>query len=381
MCWEGVESNINITLSFIFIFIFIFFFFFHFKDSLIFVDKKIFLYFFVFYKFVYIKFIFRIFFYKIIWFRIYNIFSCIFFGFITYFFLIKRIVSFLSIIKIVSILSFIHVIILLVLWFFLDDPINYDWMMSLPFFNHIRNLSDFLSVGFFCSLFLVQTKKGFHSYIWYFVSIFILSVIIWSGSRSAYLSILISYPLWLFYVGNKIKNLFYFIFSLIVGVFFSIFFKVENGGLGFLNSISRSYDSSINKVSSGRVDIYIKFLEIFSDKPFFGIGGEAVYLSNVYAGRLHVTQAHNSIIQILIEFGILGFIALLFIFYNIFLDLKSNILVIEQRICVVIVLNIFLASLVNGGFYYVTTMSLFSLFSIFVFCLYFIKNNSYSKMN
>lgn len=286
--------------------------------------------------------------------------------------------SFLSIIKIVSILSFIHVIILLVLWFFLDDPINYDWMMSLPFFNHIRNLSDFLSVGFFCSLFLVQTKKGFHSYIWYFVSIFILSVIIWSGSRSAYLSILISYPLWLFYVGNKIKNLFYFIFSLIVGVFFSIFFKVENGGLGFLNSISRSYDSSINKVSSGRVDIYIKFLEIFSDKPFFGIGGEAVYLSNVYAGRLHVTQAHNSIIQILIEFGILGFIALLFIFYNIFLDLKSNILVIEQRICVVIVLNIFLASLVNGGFYYVTTMSLFS---IFVFCLYFIKNNSYSKMN
>lgn len=374
---KGIESNISITSSFLFLFLL--FFLFYFRDSLKFLDKK---------KLTSIAFIFFILilsnlfsdylYNKISWFRLYNIYSCFFLGFITYYFLIKKIIVFSNIIKIVSLLCLTHVFILIIYWFLLDNPRSHNWLMSLPFFNHIRNLTDFLSIGFFCTIFIFQKSIKLKKYVWYFVSIVILSVIVWSGSRTAYFSILLSYLLWLSWVENKIKNLFSFILSIFLAIIFSLLFKVEQSGLGFLRSISRSYTNSLNGISSGRLDIYLKCIDLFFNKPLFGLGGEAVFLSNIHAGTLHITQAHNSIIQVLIEFGVIGFFALCYLFYNFFSELKSSIIKNEQKICVVVILNIFLASLTNGGFYYVPTISLLS---IFIACLYFLKNDNNLKAN
>lgn len=297
-----------------------------------------------------------------VWYRYYAILICMLFGYLTYLFLLKYNIEFIFFIKIFSIIGFLNVIALLYFWYSLEDPYNYNWMMGIPFSNHIRNFTDYIAITAICSIFLAVTTKDKEKFIFYVITIFILALLFWSGSRSSILGLLVGVFFILIYLDNKFKNLSLILLMSLLSLFISTFYSVNSYGLGIFKSINRSMSGSINQIASYRFDIYSKAIGLIQEKPFWGYGGEAVRDYIIHIHGMKIGQAHNSIIQIILEFGFIGLITLIIFILSIIKGLNFNKLNIDNSILIAVVLVIFSSSLFNGGFYYVSILSVFCMF-------------------
>ncbi|MEG0619347.1 MAG: O-antigen ligase family protein [Bacilli bacterium] len=303
-----------------------------------------------------------------IWYRYFSIVMCITFSFLAYLLLSEKKVVNTTILKVLGFCGFLHVIVLLCFWSYLEDPVNYNWFMDLPFFNHIRNFTDFIAIGFLCSLYLFFiSEKSINKIFWAGNSIFVLSCVFWSGSRSSLLGILVCIFFMFFYIRDRQKNSLFLIFFLLSSFYISTFFKVNNSGFGFENSIIRTTSGNLNEISSLRYDLYVKVVSYIVDKPFLGYGGEAVknYIINVH--HIEISQSHNFILQILIEFGFLGLLSFIYFIYIFFKRINFS-KINNGAIFAILISNIFISSLFNGGFYYTSNLSLLCLFFS---CLYY----------
>ncbi len=79
-------------------------------------------------------------------------------------------------------------------------------------------------------------------------------------------------------------------------------------------------------------------------------------------GSNYAAQIHNSILQVLLEFGLIGLILVFCVFLRIFFDLRKIKINKMNIFYIAIVTNVFISSLFNGGAYYVVTLSLFCIF-------------------
>lgn len=294
-----------------------------------------------------------------VWDRYFSILVCILFGCIFYFLINEDKVNPDFVIYMLTILGVIHVLFLLLFSARLDDPANYDWAQKLPFFNNIRNFTDYLVICFLCSiyLYLINDKKKY-----FFTSVIILSCLFWSGSRSSILAGFFSLIFIIYFFRNNFRSLIYLSCVPVFSYLLSVLFRVNSSGLGFYNSISRSVSGDVNKISSSRIDVYKQVIDLIKERPIFGYGGEAVRNQGVMAGDMKLAQAHNFILQILLEFGFVGLFFVVLVFFSIFS--KINLSNINNKNCIfyAVVINIFISSFFNGGFYYTATLSLFCLF-------------------
>lgn len=288
---------------------------------------------------------------------VFKIYSVVFLGFLTCFLMTKKVIDFFGMCLVLAASGLIHVLIILYMWFTLASPQDYDWVRGLYFSNNIRNFSDYMSICFFCSLFLIDFyKKNIMKFLFLITSILILSFIFWSGSRAAYLGVFSGFLFYIYYF-RRFK-VFCLVFCVVIcSIVFSLFFQTNHPSLGIFRIYSK-LGQDINGVSSGRLEVYKQVLDYFSYHPIWGYGGEAVGQLNVY-GRI---QAHNSILQILIEYGLVGLIYITFLFSRFVGSFKHDELTFKQVLIIIILLNIFISSLLNSGGYYVTTLSFMCLF-------------------
>lgn len=299
------------------------------------------------------------------WMRFYAIFSSVILGYFFYILMIKNIISFVGISCILALIGLIHVFVLLFMWFSMPTPISHNWVTGLYYFNNIRNLTDLLSICFLSAFFLMYECEDFNKKIlWFIISVIILSCILWSGSRTAYLGLFVSFIAIILYSKKRLLDVISMFFMVLIALGLSCLFIVDNNGFGFLNAFSRSTDSSgsINQLSSGRIDLYKNVFELFTYHPVFGYGGDAIVQLKVSVGKAYFLQAHNAILQILIEFGMVGLLSVLFVFYKIAMGFRYHKLNNNQIYSIIIIFNIIVASLVNGGAYYVVIISLTCLF-------------------
>lgn len=310
-----------------------------------------------------------------VWLRYYAILSCVLFSYFSYILIIYNYFNYKNIFIIVGLVGFFHTCVLLNIWFSQDNPKLFNWVNGIPYFSNIRHLADFLSISFICSflLFLSAISKR-AKFLWFIISISILSCVFWTGSRAAYISLIFSVVFLIFFSKNKLINIFFTVFLIVVSVIISLLFQTNNNNLGLFRSANRSIGSDLNDISSGRVELYKNILEWFIYHPVWGNGGEAVKSIGIYQGPNNlIAQAHNSILQILVEFGLMGFFCFLFIFFRIFSIFKYEKINEVYVACSAIIINIIIASLFNGGAYYVVTISLM--------CLFLAISFSYKKLN
>lgn len=349
----GFSNNYDIAYSFLYLFILVVIF--NHRDLILNLDiKKTILFIFLFGSFSISNFLSN--FDGEVWYRLFCIFSSIMLGYYFYIFFLKGVIGFYKVNMLLGLIGFIHVIFLLNMWRSLSMPEDYNWVTGLPFFSNIRHFSDFISICFFSSLFIsifINDKRI--KFIYAIFSILILACILWTGSRAAYVGIFFASLVVFFNFNKKVKI--YILFIYFAALILSFYFQTNNPSLGFLRSFSKNINTSANQFSSGRYQLYKEILEWISYKPIMGYGGEAVRLLN-----LKFLQAHNSILQILLEFGFIGLFFIILIFYLFYTDFKHKKLNPIQIFCTTIVLNILIASLFNGGAYYVVTMSLMCLF-------------------
>lgn len=349
----GFSNNVNIAYSFLYLFILVGVF--NYKDLISNLDiTKTFLFVFLLCSFSISNFLSN--FNSEVWYRFFCILSSIMFGYCFYIFFLNGMICFYTINMLLGLIGFTHVIFLLNIWSGLSIPEDYNWVTGLPFFSNIRHFSDFISICFFSSLFIsifINDKKI--KFIYAVFSMSILACILWTGSRAAYLGVFFASLVVFFNFNKKVKI--YLLFIYFISLIFSLCFQTNNPSLGFFRSFPKDINTSVDQFSSGRYQLYKEILEWISYKPIMGYGGEAVRLLN-----LKFLQAHNSILQILLEFGVLGLFFVILVFYHFYTDFKHNKLNPIQVFCITIVLNILIASLFNGGAYYVVTMSLMCLY-------------------
>lgn len=296
-----------------------------------------------------------------IWWRLIGITVCIVFGYVSKVLLDLKAISFISINRVLTAIGILHVIVLLYMWNTVDNPFAYNWVENLYFFTNVRHLADLLSICYFSAFFLFLLDKSPIKYLYLIFSITILTSILWSGSRAAYLGIFIAWAV-LFILLNQ-KRFFIGITSLsfMSAVYLSTFFNVASPSLGFFRSLHRSVQGDANQISSSRLDLYQQIFDWFLLRPFWGYGGEAVRNLKVFLGEQQIGQAHNVVLQILIEYGLIGFIATTVVIVVIFRQMitrKTKI----KIMCLAMLFNIFGASLLNGGAYYIVIIALFAVF-------------------
>ncbi|ENX38212.1 O-antigen ligase family protein [Acinetobacter sp. NIPH 2100] len=289
---------------------------------------------------------------------LFKIYSVFLFGFLTLFLMRKHIVDFIVVCNILVFAALTHVLIILHLWFSLLSPMDYDWVGGLYFSNNIRNFTDYMSICFFCSLFLIDFYKKYTLKIFFIIiSIFILTFILWSGSRTAYVGVSIGLIFYLYFLKSNYFN-FLVVFMIFCSTLFSLYFATNHPSLGIFRAYSQL--NNVDHFSSGRISVYEKVLEYFSYYPVWGYGGEAIRQLNIY-GRV---QAHNSILQILIEFGLVGLICFLILFYRFFSKLNLKNMQQKELFIVALLLNVFSSSIFNGGAYYGVILILTSFFVV-----------------
>lgn len=248
-------------------------------------------------------------------------------------------------------------------WHVNEDAFNHNWVQGTPMFNNIRHLGYLQTLILpFLLLPLLSEQKSKYIVIFSLLSIFWASVF-WSGTRSTFITSLLISAFICLYFKNERKNLsILFISSLIVGLLIALQFKTNSASMDplrlFFLSSDISEDVSVNSLSSGRLDIWIKlFSETMSRSPWLGLG------ANPYAYiypmiNSSVSQAHNTFIQMLSATGLIGVSLLAVIFFytlKIWITSKANLLTMLARISII---GVCFNSLMDGHFYHTFSLVL-----------------------
>lgn len=300
--------------------------------------------------------------YENLWDRYFSIFICIVFGFFSYILISYNKMDFQHIVGVLALGGILHVLVLLYLWYSLESPVEYPWVTGLPFFNNIRNFSDFIVICFLCCIYLFFIKRNYEKLFWGLGTLLIMCCVFWSGSRSSLVGLGAGLMMMIIFIENKKINIFLMILIMITSFLMSTMYSVKDSMLGFYKAFERSLTSDVNAMTSFRVDLYKKIFEYILNRPGFGYGGEAVRNYIVDINGFSLAQAHNLILQILLEFGFVGLLSFFWVLITLLKSIKYNNINYKNIILYAVILHLIVSSFFNGGFYYVSTLSLFCLF-------------------
>lgn len=138
-----------------------------------------------------------------------------------------------------------------------------------------------------------------------------------SGART-YLAIYIVLILCIFYMNCKNKMIFY--ISLIpVLIFIMVLIKISPVGDKFVNTYTDGYNGMLATFTSGRSHFWKYDIEAFNElsilKKMIGNGFDFVYYINLTKVNLSI-WAHNDFINVLMNFGYIGLILYLYVFFD-----------------------------------------------------------------
>lgn len=247
-------------------------------------------------------------------------------------------------------------------WFYLPSPRTYNWFNASPFFRNIRHLGYMLCVGGVILLWAVLALGGWQRVVAWCGFVLTTSLLLWSGSRAGFLCAVFAGAgyFWMVSLSEKPKVWVGIILGFMLSLFLSSLFVTELTSLGWISALVRSSDAAtIDAFSSSRVEIWVSLFGPIIDKPWFGWGGEAF---RMLRPDTWLVQAHNALIQLLIEWGGVGAFTIGVPIAGIWLSgLRTYISVKEDTferrwlgLGVVAVLAMVLFSMIDGIFYHAT---------------------------
>lgn len=135
--------------------------------------------------------------------------------------------------------------------------------------------------------------------------------------------------------------------------------------------------SSLDVATSGRLSLWIDSLGVWSDSwssILFGLGPDAMRLHvRAEIGFPPIIQAHNSLVQVLLEFGLIGcgyFIALIaLVGQRVARLLMNRAAAVEGRVVAAILIVMFGYTLLDGILYHAIPLVFVTLLTAYVFSL------------
>ena len=245
---------------------------------------------------------------------------------------------------------------LVLTWLSAGSPRQYNWVNDAPFFNNIRHLG-FLAVmiiplGYYL---LEQNKSRFLHVQSLLVLITGWTLIFWLGGRGAFISLLITTLIYLYWYRQR----WLLIFTVIVtAALLSQLFLVNNPSMNLLRLIPMETDKSLNDISSGRLEIYIKAIAYWwKYAPVTGMGADHFRFIIPDILRPHIIQPHSFPVQLLISYGIPGAALACWLGYR-FFSYGFRQSPISNRILLLPVIAGVLHSITDGVFYHAYSIML-----------------------
>lgn len=282
-------------------------------------------------------------------------------------------------------------IIAAILWFTINYIIpsnNFSFSQNPPLASNIRH------IGYICTVsttiitlkLLISTLRYGNTALLLALSIINFSLLLWLGGRTAIVAVLICLILSsiLLKAKSDLKLVNLLLLLIVAGLSFLIAHNLAifpwNGPIPFNHSIDSTLsEESLNRFSSGRLDIWILSISATLESPWLGLGPEGyLFLPN----RSFGIQPHNLFVQIFLEWGILGggvFIILLSYGLLKCLIITLNSSGQEFNACLIafmVIISLTLHSLTDGTYYHAQPLFYLALsFAVFPSIAYSRSNN------
>lgn len=214
---------------------------------------------------------------------------------------------------------------LLLSYFFTDRDYAFTWLHYPPFGSHMRIIGMMLLIAIVaCASHYVFASSNKKQSSFYLTALFICTAFLfWSGGRmsilaamTTYLALSVLVLLWLPQQKHKLMILaVIFIAGMLAAEACSVF---AWNGLGRIKEVSQAALSQDNAMGSltrfgqGRIPVWTAAINAFSESPWFGLGPSGYLLADRPSWEDHT---HNFIIECLVEWGLVGTLLMLSIFY------------------------------------------------------------------
>lgn len=166
----------------------------------------------------------------------------------------------------------------------------------------------------FAALILFEEKKE-KIYKYSFILLVFITALILSGARQSYIATFCSCLLLFsayFYIKKSVKK--QVVFIIIMIAVFSIAYFFNSNINSRINNVSLTNDSSI----ASRITMYKMSMELIKEKPLLGHTTATAGKQLMVIFNKHIKHFHNIYLNTLVDFGIVGFILFIFIFYTLF---------------------------------------------------------------
>ena len=191
-------------------------------------------------------------------------------------------------------ITYLVVSLFLALWFQITYfPSLSAWLYTSPYFLLQKNAIDqILVTAILVSFFLIQGKTKWLNLLNYGIRIYLIFFVVMCHCRTAILGLL-----FLFFVNivKYAKHRVLWIFVIIAASLIIFLSPSLQYFAGHIVSLNNYEISSVNELSSGRLDAYIQGWKFFMTAPWIGVGKYLYTLDNSY-------------LLVLVENGVLGFI-------------------------------------------------------------------------
>lgn len=228
--------------------------------------------------------------------------------------------------RLISIKHMFYGLLFFALYFFIsyfNEIITLNFTRLGSMFGNENAMSQYFHLGIILGIYIFYKNKN-HLYLIISLVMFMLGLT--SGSKTYIFGLLLSLLVFVILVFGKKK--WYMSCTLILCGLSTLIFIINLPGfeiiktrineffgfLGIKDNVAKDYSSL------GRADMFISGLNYFSKKPIFGYGYEGFAFNNVY-----LTYSHNTISELLCNFGLCGFICFEYPLFNL-LSNKRNIL-------------------------------------------------------
>ncbi len=223
--------------------------------------------------------------------------------------------------------------------------------------TNVRQLGFYAAVGASLGLglsFTVDHAK--QQYAYGFVASLMFAIAVWSGTRSAVISVIAT----LFAVGifakNGMKwNRLFLTSGLVIfgGSLFGAMPPVHDSAMGFWRLFRDSAQHGANEVTSGRTKIWRGTVREITKKPIFG-HGESQFRHLVKENNGIMNHPHNSILQMLFQWGFAGAACFFALFGSVWLRVRQ-VAISNPRLGLpgfMVISSMFAMSMMEGSLYH-----------------------------
>ncbi|MEM9270734.1 MAG: O-antigen ligase family protein [Pseudomonadota bacterium] len=239
-----------------------------------------------------------------------------------------------------------------------------DWLNSPPGVYQVRLWGMILTAAFAIAV-VFTAQPGALRKIWPPVLLVLLSTALcYTGTRGALPALVAGFVVTALVMtrarGSLAVTL---VLGLAIGAVLSLALPVPHPAYGLISSYSETVTSQdVNQLSASRVALWTQTLEIWSKHPVFGIGyGQYRYFNHgQFEGFSH---PHNSVLEFVLVFGLVGGLAFLGILFWLWLRAAQALRAHPDpvRVAAFFALNALLAfSLLDGTLYQLDTLQIYA---------------------